>query len=200
MPTGYTASVADGTVKDFPTFALQCARAFGATIMQRDDPMSEPPKLQEPSQYHAKALAEAEAMQVELREMTEAEAWRRAEDEHTQKVAEYERIVANKRETKRRYETMLAEVRAWTPPTPAHSELREFMEKQLVESLDFDCCFEPKRPVARTGSQWLAEKRQAVAHDIGYHRQHHAEEVERTNGRNAWIQALYDSLKLTVAL
>ena len=25
MPTGYTAAVQDGTITDFPTFAMQCA-------------------------------------------------------------------------------------------------------------------------------------------------------------------------------
>ena len=41
MPTGYTSGVATGEIKDFKTYALQCARAFGACIMLRDEPMSD---------------------------------------------------------------------------------------------------------------------------------------------------------------
>ena len=33
-----------------------------------------------------------------------------------------------------RYETMLAEVEAWQPPTPDHEELKRFMADQLRES------------------------------------------------------------------
>lgn len=60
MPTGYTADVADGKITDFVEYALQCARAFGACIMLRDEPISsEIPEFQ-PSDYNANALAEAE--------------------------------------------------------------------------------------------------------------------------------------------
>jgi hypothetical protein len=38
MPTGYTAAVADGTITEFPDFAMQCARAFGTLVLMRDEP------------------------------------------------------------------------------------------------------------------------------------------------------------------
>jgi hypothetical protein len=41
MPTGYTAGVADGTITEFREYALLCARAFGACIMLRDEPVEE---------------------------------------------------------------------------------------------------------------------------------------------------------------
>lgn len=53
MPTGYTAAVEDGTITEFDDFAWQCARAFGALIMMRDDPMSAPiPQKFEPTAEH----------------------------------------------------------------------------------------------------------------------------------------------------
>lgn len=36
MPTGYTADIKDGI--DFKTYAMNCARAFGACVMLRDEP------------------------------------------------------------------------------------------------------------------------------------------------------------------
>jgi hypothetical protein len=42
MPTGYTAPVEDGEITDLKTFALQCARAFGVAVEQRDEPMENP--------------------------------------------------------------------------------------------------------------------------------------------------------------
>lgn len=37
MPTGYTASVQEGKVTEFRDFAMECARAFGALVMMRDE-------------------------------------------------------------------------------------------------------------------------------------------------------------------
>lgn len=38
MPTGYTADVQSGKVTDFAEYAMNCARAFGALVLMRDDP------------------------------------------------------------------------------------------------------------------------------------------------------------------
>jgi len=41
MPTGYTAEIYEGEKEvTFEKFALTCARAFGACITIRDEPMS----------------------------------------------------------------------------------------------------------------------------------------------------------------
>ena len=61
MPTGYTAGVATGEIKDFKTYALQCARAFGACIMLRDEPMSDEIPEFKPSDHYEKSLAKATA-------------------------------------------------------------------------------------------------------------------------------------------
>lgn len=73
MPTGYTAGVEDGTVTTLREYALTCARGMGACIMQRDDPMNEPPKKQEPTDYHVKWLAEAKEKLVQLAAMSNEE-------------------------------------------------------------------------------------------------------------------------------
>ena len=58
MPTGYTAGILDGTVKDFNEFAKKCSRAF--MIHLRDEPFDSEYKKREPSDYHSKNLKEAE--------------------------------------------------------------------------------------------------------------------------------------------
>lgn len=194
MPTGYTADVGDGKVTDFRTFALICARQFGACVMQRDDPMHDPPKLVEPSDYHLKRLAEAEAELARLQGMSVDQAGREADAEWATSVRrETERRNKN-RATESRYRSMLAEVKKWTPPTSEHAELKRFMADQLRQSIDFDCKEYPSRNRHLTGEEWLAEKRGDAAHDIGYHKAEYKAECDRTAGRNAWIQALYDSL------
>lgn len=196
MPTGYTAAVGDGTTTNARDFILSCARAMGACIMQRDEPMSAPPKMTEPSDYHAKALAVAEADLLTYQQMNEEEAGRRADAEHIRRVKENTKYRAQKRDQRNRYQSMLYDIKKWEPPTSEHRGLKEFMQKQLSESIDFDCSESYlTKPEHRTGTQWLEDKRAKASHDIGYHRAEYAKEVEQTNERNAWIQALYDSVK-----
>lgn len=58
MPTGYTAAIADGI--DFKTYALSCARAFGALVEMRDEPANAPiPEEFKPSSYYVTSLASA---------------------------------------------------------------------------------------------------------------------------------------------
>lgn len=60
MPTGYTEAVQSGEVTEFRDFALRCARAMGALIMMRDDPMDAPiPDEFKPSDWNRKQLDKA---------------------------------------------------------------------------------------------------------------------------------------------
>ena len=58
MPTGYTATLMEKG-QDFPDFVLLCARAMGATIMLRDEPLDAPIPEFQPSDYSAKQLEES---------------------------------------------------------------------------------------------------------------------------------------------
>jgi hypothetical protein len=59
MPTGYTAKLYDGDQK-FQDFAMECARAFGALIEMRDEPMNAKiPETFEPSEHHVNGLERA---------------------------------------------------------------------------------------------------------------------------------------------
>ena len=72
MPTGYTLDLYD--VKDitFEEFALRCARAFGALISMRDEPIDAPiPERFEPSDYHLKELEKAKKRLKEVKKWNE---------------------------------------------------------------------------------------------------------------------------------
>ena len=86
MPSAYTAAVSDGI--DFKTFVLRCARAMGACVSMRDDPLDVPiPERFEPSDYHVRKTLEAEAQLETLRAMSPAEAETAAAAEYAEKVA-----------------------------------------------------------------------------------------------------------------
>lgn len=196
MPTGLTAGVADGKVTTFREFALICARQMGACIMQRDDAMSEPPKLQEPSTYNRDALKKAEERLVHLQAMTPADAAKEADAERIESEKQRHEWRNKQRITKDRYQAMHERVQQWKPPTTEHEGLRRLMLEQLRESIKFDCdgeYWKAEEP-PKTGEQWLAEQRAKAAKDIAYYTVEHEAEVSRTEGRNRWITQLYESL------
>lgn len=197
MATGYTYPVKDGTVTDFPTFALQCARAFGALIEMRDDPADAPIRESKVSDYHENALALARTALEAHSRMMPADAERAAVAEHADAVERWKQRQAQKAAERNRYTAMLAQVEAWEPPTVEHVGLKEFMVQQLTESIRFDCSDSPydAEPEKQTGQQWHAARTKSLMRDIEYHAQHHAEDIERARGRNAWVQQLRDSLQ-----
>lgn len=202
MPTGYTAPVQSGEITEFKDFALQCARAFGALIMMRDDPSDAPiPKRFEPSTYNADRLAEATAELARISDQPvsfwEAEASRT----YAEALARWEERRQEKREQRTRYEAMLAKVEAWTPPTPDHEELKKFMGQQLAESIRFDCGstdedeakYDPK-PELRQWADYRAERLAELTRQVSYHTEENRKEIERTEGRNRWVEALRAAL------
>jgi len=197
MPTGYTADIKDGI--SFETFALNCARAFGACVTLRDEPGGGEniPDEFAPSDYHVKAVQKAHdelatllAMPEQEQERAAAKSW---DDAETSRIMRLE----DKRKQREAYEAMLAKVNAWTPPTLEHVGLHEFMLSQIAQSIDFDCGGDyDKEPTPRmTGDQWASERAARLNRDIGYHEKEHAAEVQRAESRTAWVKALRSALK-----
>lgn len=196
MPTGYTADIKDGI--SFKTYAMNCARAFGACVTLRDEPGGGEniPDEFAPSDYHAtaaqkarEALAAVLAMAAAQRERSAAKSW---DDAETARLMRLE----DKRKQREAYEAMLAKVNAWTPPTPEHAGLHEFMRTQIEQSIDFDCGGDyDTTPTPRlTGEQWAAQEAARLNRDISYHEKEHAGEVARAASRTAWVRALRAAL------
>lgn len=197
MPTGYTADIPKGIT--FEQYALNCARAFGALVTMRDDPKDAPiPDELQPSSHSSDLLKKVKARLAELESMAEEDIEREAERSH--RDAEKHRLGRLDEIAKQEaaYREMLAKVNSWTCPTPDHQEFGNFMREQIEKTIDFDCDAKYySEPTPRlTGMQWLESQIAQALRDIAYHEKSYAEEVERTNQRNAWIKALRESLKV----
>jgi hypothetical protein len=132
MPTGYTSDIYENKNVSFESFALQCARAFGSCISQRDDPMTVKPKLQEPDiEYGVKKIAELE----KFKKPTKAEFKKHI----LESISDLEADAKKSNDIALRYEQMLYKARAWVPPSKEHENLKQFMIDQLVSSIQFDC-------------------------------------------------------------
>ena len=196
MPTGYTADVQDGKITDFPTFAIRCARAMGATIMMRDDPLDAPIPEFEPSDHHIKRLAESRAELARVEAMSSADVVAACEEANRAARESYDKSVIRTTEVRNRYNAMLAQVVQWVPPTPEHEGLKKFMVEQLRESIRFDCS-EREPPVPQSPADWRADRIASLRRDIEYHEKHDAEERERTAARNEWVRQLRLSLAVS---
>lgn len=196
MPTGYTAPIEEGI--SFKDFVLRCAKAFGACVTLRDDPMDAPiPDEFRISDYHEKALAAANSKAQELDGMTLEQAEKMAAAEHAAEMKRRQEYKEKNAALMVKYQDMLTQVEAWDPPTADHYELKNFMEKQIRESMRFDGPHSYyDEPVKRlTGVEWLEQTRERLFKDIEYQSAEHAKEVERVRVRNAWVKALRDNLR-----
>jgi hypothetical protein len=193
MPTGYTAAIKDGI--SFKEYAFGCARAFGALVMMRDEPSDAPiPERFEPSNYHTEALATVSDRLAQLRLMSPADAESAAQAEYAKAVRDHNERRAEREELRSKYQAMLAQVVAWQAPTPGHAEYKAFMEKQILESIEWDCRDYSDEPVLQDGAAWLTDTIEYLEKNIAYHTREDAKERERTDSRNTWIKALRDAL------
>ena len=201
MPTGYTSDVCDGKVTDFRKFAMNCARAFGACVEMRDDPMDkEIPDQFKPSDYHLNGIEKAERQLKSLEKITEDDADRKAEADYKKRLKEWDGYITEANLIKKRLEDMRKQVVAWTPPTPDHEGMKRFMLEQLDETIRFDGKSdywkkEKRKTVKMSGREWLFEMKQGARKDIKYHTDGHEKEVKRARERTAWVRELRDSLK-----
>ena len=192
MPTGYTADIKNGI--SFETYAMNCARAFGACVTLRDDSPGgdKIPLVFEPSDYHAKAAQKARDELATLLAMAPKDCERAAakewDDFETARLKRLEEM----RKIREAHQTMLLKVKAWKPPTPDHVGLHEFMRTQIEESIAFDCddSYYREPTPHLNGDQWAANEAARLNHSIAYHEEQHAKEVERAASRTAWVRAL----------
>ena len=193
MPTGYTA----GIEKDitFVQYAWSCARAFGACISLRDEPTAPIPDKFEPSDYNAKALARAQERLDWLNGLSAADALKEAIRAHELELAAHRTHEANKNELRTKYYAMLEKVEAWTPPTADHQGLKDFMARQIRDSIRFDCYNSYDRePQAKSGDEWRQAETERAFKDVKYHSEEHAKEITRNTERNQWVASLRLSL------
>jgi polyhydroxyalkanoate synthesis regulator phasin len=196
MPSGYTSPIYEGKNISAKEYILRCARAFGATIMMRDEPLDAEIPVFEPDTYHLEQVEELKKELQKYKEMTLEEAQKILDEEYGATVKRIKTTIEKKNELKQRYMKILNEVKTWTPPTSEHIRLKEFAIEQLEQSIDWDCDTSYLQiPEKETPEEWLKRKISKIEWDIAYHTKKWVEEVQRTKERNEWIKQLKDSLE-----
>lgn len=198
MPTGYTYKVVNGTLTEFADFALECARAFGALLELRDDPAAPIPTEIKPSTYAQERLDEATKEYLRLSSSTLEALSAEIAEEYAEEKARRAEYRAKGKETNERLDKMSAAVANWTPPTAAHTRLKEFMLYQLDISRETSCDEEADQfiePVLPSAEEWLDKRLTRLKKQIKDYAGEQAWENTLAQSRTLWLQQLRASLR-----
>lgn len=197
MPTGYTYILEKQPDVSFRDFALRCARAMGALIMLRDEPMDAPlpDDVGGSLDYELTRIAKAKERAAEVASW-DAKEWRR---QYAEFKASRERDYAKAREDAARWakacRRMIDEVNRWKAPTEHHEGLRNFMLQQLEETLRFDGTpLDAEHYEVPPFAEWKAAEVARAKAEPHRAEQAYDEAKMRADDRNEWVRALKASL------
>lgn len=113
MTTGYTVDMYEGKEVSFPEFATKCARAFGALVSMREEPLDAPiPEEFKPSSYHVEQLEELRNELEAVKSWDEAHAKVESEKAYRKELQYAENRATWRVGLHQRYESMLKQVEA----------------------------------------------------------------------------------------
>lgn len=198
MPTGYTHIVAENGDFTFPEFAMRCARAFGALVMMREEPLDAPiPEKFEPGEYYRKNYEKAKAAYENFiaNPPTDEDLEKQYNEYVAKETERFAAISKGKDVKRRRYNAMLFKVLKWQPPTPEHEGLKKFMIDQLHDSIEVDCS--EYQPRISDKEEYIAYYRSGeyLKKELDFYAEQWHKEIERTNSQNEWLKELRESLK-----
>ncbi len=176
---------------------MLCARAMGACVMMRDNDLSDKiPEKFEPCDYHKKRIEDAKKLIGTLEVMNASEIVRYGEAKKVKAIVDCEGYLAKQEAENKRIEDMVKAVTEWTPPTPDHNGLKEFMLEQLEISRNESAWAKNSLDEAKRkpAVAFFSEDFEAARRDIKYNEENHAAEVKRAAARTEWVKQLRASI------
>ena len=202
MSSGFTAEF-EKREPSFEEFLWKCARGMGAFIHMREDSMDAPLRLPQENDfgtYHEDALNKAVRALQDYSTMSTEKAKMLLEKEYETTHKHAKEMINERNTLRKRYESMLAKVKAWQPPTKDHDNFKKFMVEQLEKSIEWDCDVkyykEQLEAPRQSPKEWLADMVSQAKRDIEYHTKHLSTDKIRSQERADWIQALMKSVPI----
>lgn len=198
MPTGYTSDIYEGKEVTMSDYLIKCSRAFGATITMRDEPLDKSIPVFEPNPYYKESLDKERIKYDHFLKMTDDEIRHEIDAVYDEQLESYERLAKESQERRKRYESILKELKAWEPPTVDHFGLKNFAINQIETSIEIDCnnCNYSKYLQKPTVEEWKSQQLKDFETNIEYYSAKWKEEVLHTKNRNKWVNDLKMSLGL----
>lgn len=203
MPTGYTAGILDGEVTNFKQFAKQCMRNFGAMMHMRDDNFNTEYKPRVPSDYHIKALQEANKLLEDSQKLSDEEVVNMRKNELLKSKDYHIKAIEKIRVDTDNLNKFLQEAEKYVPPTDQHKGIKKFMIDQITGTISFDCnsaYHADKLIEINKELEFINPKEvrmtmlEKATKDLRYHQTEYDNDVKRCNESNQWVQAFIDSL------
>jgi hypothetical protein len=210
MPTGYTAGILDGKIKDFKEFARVCIRAFGAAIHMRDDSLNKGYEPMKVDSYYTENKKKAINDLNKLKLKSDSKLIEEYQKQLEKDKVYYEDKLKETNKNAEDLNRILSESKNWTPPTAEHTAFKEFMINQLTETIKWDG--DPSseieeltrienelKSIKELGKVKIdairKEKIESLEKDIQYYTEREAEAEKRVIGSNEWVEVLVKSLK-----
>ena len=205
MATGYTIEVLNGNAKTLEDFAKVCLMGFGATSHMKEEPISTPYRVMEVDANNKKEERKLKKRLKEFKLISDEQIY---EDERNALTKSREHFADKKvkaKEARLKVEKLLREAQLWTPPSKKHKVMKDFMIKELKNTLDFDCDLKPidtllediDGRLATIDVESIKENHiKQLEQKIDYHKQTHQGDIDHCNESNLWVSDLLDSFKL----
>lgn len=203
--TGYT-SIFSEKEPSLKEFAFICARAFGACISMKDEPVSKMPPLKvKPDTYHKEEAKRMEASLKRLEKLSEEKLAKNFRKSLKETIKQAKRGIKKNQDLKKRLRKMVRRVNAWNPPESVFC-LKKFMLEQLESSIYYaDDSFDRRSIDAARKKLELVKNPEAlkklreeavkeVRGEIESSLEHQKKENERAANATKWLRELYSSL------
>lgn len=197
MPSSYTAKISEGC--SFKEYAISTMRQFGACVMLREEdgkviPTQE--NVKDTSTYYEDRLAKAikesersdESILIDFDEYIEnkIDGYREAINEH---------IIL-----KFKYEDMIKKVETMVSPSADHNGWKDFMIKQINDSIEWDCGIEYYEEALNgahnlTPEQYLKDNRDSQKSDIEYNTKHLKKQNKGNDDRAEWVKLAIEAIE-----
>jgi len=195
--TGYVNEMFEKNL-DFEGFALVCARAFGACIEMRDDPLDTTiPEEFKPSDYDTKELEKAKERLAKWETLSPEEKKDEIKLGLKTRIANYKRYIKESETKNKRLFEMIAKVDKWNPPSSEHVRFKEFMKEQLELCVD-NCKYylEGIEQCQNTDiDEEVINNLNDLKHDIERYEKSIKEEIDIASGKTNWVKQLREALK-----
>lgn len=200
MSSAYTEPIYNDENISFEQFANSCLRNFGIYLRWEGNAnlgkFGIPDKI-EPSTYHKKQYEEYKAQYNEFLEHPVSQ--EQLETDYVKYVkkvnAENEKREKRAEALRTRYESMLKKVRKWVVPSEEYQGIKDFMEKQLLEAIEWDCRVSIDKVTPK--DEWISfrKNRPDLVDNINYHLQKYHEDVKDAVKTTQWLKSFTESIR-----
>lgn len=189
MATAYTHDILGSSFNDF---ALKCARAFGYKDYVEKEPGTPIPADFTVDTYYLDEIKDLRQELALVKNLNLESCEAQAQVEHDEAEGHRLGTLADRKELRETYDSMLQQIDAWNPPADFLC-LKKFMREQVEVSLEHDCTeleYLNTPTALLTGAEWKKQRIESLEHDIDLNQTRHNEEVEAVEARDKWFKGL----------